>query len=265
MPADPPGVPGAASSPRIVLPGEDDGSGTLRPPPSWGNDKLTAFHTQALRNSFASYVQMRPSVNLLIDIDALFYKAAENLRDPPEFLAAMLLLRSHSAYRAATRLAMSGEAAETFPLLRACLEYALYAVHIFRNPGYGEIWLQRHVDEEAHKRARRTFQHVAAMETLKTADERLAGQIGMLYERSIDFGAHPNERAMTGSMTVEEVAGGRVFQAIYLHGDRLTLAHLHKTTAQVGLGALLMLSIVFRQRFQLLTIDVGLEALQRVL
>ncbi len=67
---------------------------------------------------------------------------------------------------------------------------------------------------------------------------------------------------MSGSMTIEEVSDGRVFQGIYMHGDPLVLAHLHKTTAQIGLGALLILSIVFRQRFQLLTVDVALEALR---
>ena len=248
----------------IALPeGPIDDQGRIRPPPGWGNDKLTDFHTQAFTNSLASYVQMRrPAVDMLIDIDTLFHQAAENLRNPPDFLGAMLLLRSHSAYRAATRLAMSGEAPETFPLLRTCLEYALYAVHINRNPGHGEVWLRRHDDEAARTRAKRAFRHVAVMETLERVDATLAGQIKSLYERSIDFGAHPNERAMTGSMTTEEVSDGRVFSAVYLHGDRLVLAHLLKTTAQVGVGALLMLSIVFRDRFALLAIDIRLEALK---
>jgi hypothetical protein len=240
----------------------DENKRALIPPPGWGGDKLTEFATHAISNSFASYVQMRPAVDVLIEIDGLFHKAAENLRNPPDFLGAMLLLRSHSAYRAATRLAMSGEAPETFPLLRACLEYALYAVHINRNQGYGEIWLRRHDDEASLANARRTFQHVTAMETLKSVDERLAQQIKVLYESAIDFGAHPNERAMTGSMTITEVSDGKVFAAVYLHGDRQVLSHLLKTTAQVGLGALLMLSIVFRDRFRLLAIDMNPDRLK---
>lgn len=235
---------------------------TIRLPPQWGNDKLTDFATQAFRNSLASFVQMRPGVNVLIDIDAVFHKAADNLRNPPDFLAAMLLLRSHSAYRAATRLGMSGAAPETFPLLRACLEYALYAVHIARNPGHGEIWLCRHDDDESRKKSRRTFQHVSVMATVTAADATLASQITALYERCVDFGAHPNERAMSGNMTVQEVEDGNIFEAIYLHGDPLTLSHVLKTTAQVGVGALLLLSIVFRQRFQLLAIDITLNEIK---
>jgi hypothetical protein len=253
-----PSAPGA-----IILPGgSTDDQGRIRPPPGWGTDKLTDFHAQAFHNGFASYVQMRAAVNVLIDVDALFHKAAENLRNPPDFLGAMLLLRSHSAYRAATRLAMSGEAPETFPLLRACLEYALYAVHINRNSGHGEIWLRRHDDDTARSKAKRNFQHVAVMETLERADATLAGQVKTLYERSIDFGAHPNERAMTGSMHIEEVSDGKVFSANYLDADALVLAHLLKTTAQVGVGALLMLSIVFRDRFRLLAIDLDLDRLK---
>ncbi len=250
----------------IILPGgSTDDQGRIRPPPGWGTDKLTDFHAQAFHNGLASYVHMRPAVNVLIEVDAVFHQAGENLRNPPDFLGAMLLLRSHSAYRAATRLAMSGETPETFPLLRASLEYALYAVHINRNPGHGEIWLRRHDDDAARSRAKRTFQHVAVMQTLERTDATLAGQVKNLYERSIDFGAHPNERAMTGSMTVEEVPDGKVFSAVYLHGDPLVLSHVLKTTAQVGVGALLMLSIVFRDRFRLLTIDLDIDRLKAML
>jgi hypothetical protein len=77
-----------------------DDKKTIRPPPDWGNDKLTDFHTRAFWNGLASYVQMRPAVDVLID-DAVFHKAAENLRHPPDFLGAMLLLRSHSAFPSA--------------------------------------------------------------------------------------------------------------------------------------------------------------------
>jgi hypothetical protein len=245
------------------LTGDD---GTLPPPPpGWGGDRLTEFHCAALLNSYATYVQMRPAANQLIDVDGAFHKAAENLRNPPDVLGAMLLLRSHSAYRAATRLAMSGEAPETFPLLRACLEYALYAVHINRNPGYGEIWMRRHQDEAARKNVRKAFQHADVMNTLKVADAILASQVAALYERCVDFGAHPNERGMTGSMTMEKVSEGKLYAAVYAHDDSLTLSHLMKTTAQIGLGALLILSLIFNERFKDLGIDLSLQAFKRVL
>jgi hypothetical protein len=87
----------------------------------------------------------------------------------------------------------------------------------------------------------------------------------MLYERTIDFGAHPNERGVSGSTTFDESPGRTTFQAIYLHSDSLSLEHVIKTTAQIGLGALLIFERIFPQRFRILGIDANLEALRRAL
>ena len=56
-----------------------------------------------------------------------------------------------------------------------------------------------------------------------------------LYETSIDFGAHPNERAIGASALVEEAGGNVKMMQIQLHGKGVQLDFALKHTARVGL------------------------------
>ena len=72
------------------------------------------------------------------------------------------------------------------------------------------------------------------MKTLRARDANLHPTIEQLYERTIDFGAHPNELAVAGSMEVREGPGRRLFEQKYLDGDSKALDHVIKTTAQAS-------------------------------
>ncbi len=126
-------------------------------PPRWGDDSLSSFLDMAYKNVLATFVRKRRGhgVDLLIRIDQSFLRVGENLVNPSDTLGAVLLLRSHSAFRAACSLSMSGQVTEAFPVLRACLEYSLYALHINRQPDLGEVWLRRHDNHMARSAVRR--------------------------------------------------------------------------------------------------------------
>lgn len=237
---------------------------TMTLPPRWGDDSLTEFIKGAFANILATFVR-KPAFRVLVAVDKNFMKIGENLANPRDILAAFLIHRSHAALRGACRMAASGQVAEAHPLLRSCIEYALYALHINSTPGLGELWLNRHENADSMKQCRKAFMHVKITETLEKRDPALYKIIEKLYEQTIDFGAHPNERAVTGSLIIDEQAGAKNFQNIYLHGDAVSLDHALKMTAQVGLGSLLMFEHIFRDRFRLLAIDVELQKLRNVL
>jgi hypothetical protein len=67
-------------------------------------------------------------------------------------------------------------------------------------------------------------------------DEKLSRIFGELYETTIDFGAHPNERGFSASALMEEKPGEKKFSQIYMHGDPLMLSLGIKNTARVGTG-----------------------------
>lgn len=239
---------------------------TTKPiPPRWGDDRLSGFLDQAFNNTLATFVQKNARFQVLERVDQNFLRIGENLINPPDMIGALLLLRSHSAFRGACRLSMSGQVPDAFPVLRACLEYALYALHINANGALGEVWLRRHDDAASLRRVRQEFTHAAVMGTLQARDRSLQPIIQQLYERSIDFGAHPNERAITGSMTIQRKPGRVELQQIYLHGDSLSLDHGLKTTAQVGLGSLCIFQHIFLERFRILGIQDMIDQLRREL
>jgi hypothetical protein len=149
----------------------------MKLPPKWGEDHLSSFITSALKNALATFVRKPEQYALISQIDGHYHSIAENLNNPSDFLGAMLLLRSHSAFRGAASLGLSGQIPDAFPLLRASLEYALYAFHINRNPGLGEQWIKRHDDATSLRAAKKAFRHVTVMETLRTHHNMLCPTI----------------------------------------------------------------------------------------
>lgn len=232
-------------------------------PRKWTNDLLSEFADQAFRNMLATFVRKKPQFDTLIQIDRLYFEIAENLSHPENIFAPLFVMRSHSAYRAGCQLASGGQISESFCVLRACLECALYCLHIYEHDSLGEVWLRRHDDEASLKASRDEFSHSKVMTTLRNNDPRLCATIQSLYERTIDFGGHPNERSITGSMMVKTSETEVGIRQIYLHGDSLSLEHGLKSSAQIGLGGLYILRLVFRERFDILDITSGLDQLRK--
>lgn len=234
-------------------------------PPRWADDSLSEFIHAAFNNSIATFVHKKNAFDLLMNIDEEFRKIGENLDNIGEPLAPTLLHRSHSAFLASCRLSMSGQAVETFPLLRSCLEYSLYALHINENPDLAEIWIRRHENPESLREVKRSFQHVQVMKTLLNCNAELHSDLSRLYERTIDFGGHPNERGVSSSTTMKKDGDEIVTRNQFLHGDSPALDHAIKTTAQIGLGSLMVFRLIFREQFDQLGISDTIDSLGREL
>ncbi|MEQ1936068.1 MAG: hypothetical protein ABL962_19615, partial [Fimbriimonadaceae bacterium] len=170
--------------------------------------------------------------------------------DPPSMLAALLLIRSHVAYRGACGHALSGAAAETYPLVRSCLEYAGYALLIHGTPEKGEVWVSRHDDEAALQAVRSNFSVGKVQAAIAAANADKARAYKTLYDRSIDFGAHPNIHGLASNMKIIEKGKDRIVQIVYLHTDGVQMQSSLKTTAQAGVCALEIFQEAFPERFQ---------------
>ena len=236
---------------------------TLPPPPGWAADSLTGFIDTAHRNRFATFANKKDWSKRLIDLDGCFMRVAKEWLNPGNPLTPLFFLRCHSAYRAACEHAMAGQVTDTFPQIRACLEYAGYALHIHKNPRLGEIWLRRHEDEATKKAVREKFLVLNVRATIEKANRHAAKVFDELYERAIDFGAHPNERSITGSLKITDLGDRKSFESLYLHGDGPPLLHTLKTTAQTGVCALAILQEAFPERFELLGISADLLELRK--
>jgi hypothetical protein len=224
-------------------------------PPGWGDDELTKFWDATRHNQFGTFVNKAPQFRKLSAIDALFHRASKDWLNPASEVSAMLLLRTHSAFRAAAGLAAAGQAVEAYAQNRLVLEFAGVAVHIHRDPPLGIIWLNRHQSEKALEEAINAFSHRKVAKTVTAANLIAGKRFEDLYQRTIDWGGHPNERTVTGNMKMVKEPERRVMLAIMMHGDGPELDMILKTTAQCGLVALDILESVFSARFELLGIN----------
>ncbi len=219
-------------------------------PDDWAGNALTAHVDVAIGNMMATTVKNSTEYPLLIELDSCYETVIRGLIDPPGFLEGFFLMRSHAAFRAGCMLAMGGHNTETFPIIRNCLEYALYALHVNRNPRLGEVWLRRHESESTEAKVRQEFKHSKIMKTLEEVDSHAFKVAGSLYQRTIDFGGHPNERAITSSMGVKKGEGSHHYMQDYLSGGTMPHRHALKSSAQIGLCALLVLENIFHARFE---------------
>jgi len=224
---------------------------TIKDPLNWGNDPLSEFIKGAYENTFATFVNMKPEFKKLCLIDAKFRKGIDYLHNTPDWFTGFFLLRAHSCYLGAARLSMSAQVFETYMVLRGCLESALYGFFVAKDPTAKKVWLNRNENELTLRLMKKTFRVGAIYSLLKNTEVRVYNAIHELYDRTIAYGAHPNPNGVFGTLEVREDEQDIHFQMNYLTNDPVQLRLALKTTAQIGVGALLLFRYVFPERFEI--------------
>jgi hypothetical protein len=160
-----------------------------------------------------------------------------------QVVPSLLMLRSFSNFRAAAMMCLSLPT-DSYPIQRACLESAGYANLIAAQTELSALWLKRDEDPQAKSR----FTNRAVREAIEARDQRLGAIYQDLYERTIDFGAHPNEKSVVANIAQGSVGTGNI-QVRMLAGDDVMLDHGLRTCAQVGICSLKVLNLVFGPQF----------------
>lgn len=241
----------------------DSPQGIQPHPPNWTKDSLSSFIESAHQNTFATFVNIKPAFSHLQKISEVFDKAIGHLNNVKEWFVVFFILRAHSAYLAGIRLSTSGQVCEAFMVLRGCLEVALYGYYFYRNPGKAEMWMRRHDDEKSKKVVRNEFLIGKMLDLLEKESPGTGKLMRQLYERCIDYGAHPNERSMTSNMRRMTEGKETRFDLIYIDNGRLPTRMCMKTNAQVGICALQTFREIFSTRFKIIQLDEEIEKLSR--
>ena len=238
-------------------------------PPTWGQDSLSAFTDTATRNNIAFFESRQREYRRLAEIDKAFADLSETR---PTGFGAFFLIRCHAAFRGAVRMATSGQVAETYVVIRSALEWALYASDLHDEPDASERWLRRHdgeasdgsetpESEASRKKVRREFTPGRLFESLAKRSAGVQSRASDLYQHSIDSGAHPNERALTSSMRVESTGTFELAQIVA--ADSLAMELAVKQTARVGVCALDIFELIWRDRFRITGLDRTMDSLRR--
>ena len=172
-------------------------------------------------------------------------------------------MRSHSAFRAASRLAMSGQIPESYVMSRNCLEYSAYSLHISKSIDAEKIWCERHDSQTNKSRSRAEFGWGNVSRTLKESDPDLYNKASELYNSLIGHGAHPNEKAVTSSLRVPVTSRGYNLFQIYLDGNKEHISVGLKNTLSTGLCALYIFRLIWKERFDIVNLSTQLDEINR--
>ncbi len=221
------------------------------PPPGWGNDTLTAYLDEFRGNQFATFHNKRQEMADLIALDGLFERLLKGAKDPDPQMPMAFLLRAHAAYRVAVSSVMGGQLYEAQALLRLALEHASYGFFIGGDTARWTRWMKRNDDEKSRKVVRDEFTAGAIRRAITKADAKIGGHFEFLYERLIDFGAHPNEQGFSMSTKLKEEPGQTHILSIYLHEDGIPLDFALKNTAQIAICSLQIAYLIYPTRMEL--------------
>jgi hypothetical protein len=195
-------------------------------------------------------------------IDDCFVRVGKNLINPKPVMTGNLLLRCQFAFKTAAGMALAGQVVEAFVMQRSVLEYAGYCLSIFEKPDLETVFLARHTGEEEKKKQRAAFQIGFVKAAIQRFDAKLANIFDENYQRSIDFGGHPNPHASFSAAVLDERDSETGMMVLAISNDPKIIAFALKAVAQVGLTALCILQHVFKAKFELLGIRQEIEALK---
>ena len=235
------------------------------PPPGWGKDEITQFIDYARSHEYATFANCTSEFKNLRQIDTLFRQLISNLYNSREWFASFFLLRSHSSYLGAVRLAMSSQVPETYTVLRSAIENALYGHYLHKNPSSCETWLCRHESDVNKKMVRKEFTIGRLIRELETSNKNEAQIAQNLYDATIDYGAHPNERALSQSLQITEGTESVELKILYLDEDSAPFRLALRRTAQVGACVLGIFRLVFKERFDIMGLTSSLDSLKKYL
>jgi hypothetical protein len=234
-------------------------------PKGWGEDRLSDFIDKANTNILAVFENEPDIYALFSELDDIYHTYSENLNHTPQVIESLLCMRSHSAFRATTRLAISGQVSESYVMGRSCLEYALYAIHMYKKEEAKKIWKKRGESPADTRNCRNEFTVGNIMSSLEICDPELKEIATELYNGTIDYGAHANVRGTRDALVVFDLGNDTVnVKQRYLHGDdsEAYWAALSNHLT-IGLCALSILELIWKERFAILNLRYRLEQLNK--
>jgi hypothetical protein len=232
---------------------------------------LDRFLDVIYNNQRANRARFSDQYQIIQRVDHCFVTAGKHLSYQKPVLVGPLFLRSQYAYKTAAGMSLAGQVAESFVMARSCLEYAGYALAIFADPGLEgapsreELFVNRNIDGESLKAQKAEFQMSKIRGMITNFDEKLAANFKLLYDRSIDYGGHPNPYGLlTGVKMETKDEELTAITTLALTDDPLITIFAMKNVAQVGLTSLCIFQHICKAKFELLGIRTEMDALKMV-
>jgi len=237
--------------------------------PQWGDDPLSTFMRDGDFNERATALNFPDVYEVLKGAHALLACVCEVLeKDPADRHVGaprLLVARSRSAVLAAVRAAMSGQGLEAQSPLRLSIECAWYALHIAKDPAppaRAKIWWGRGDDAKATQACKDEFTVGNVRRTHEQLDPATAAVMHRLYEGMIDFGGHPNQAGVAGSLALDKSTS--TAKVGILHpGTALQLGAL-KGAVDVAVSVAKTCRLIYPERFRIAEVDEQIAGLPKL-
>jgi hypothetical protein len=227
-------------------------------PEAWGRDELTKFFGLTEDQMFASAATFPEWMKVVVRLDEILVTSASNVFhevDEERQVSAQLFMRAFGTYRAASRLALSGQLFETFVLLRSIIESSAYAWKCASSEEHRKAWLARADDKESRKASKKLFTWVNIMGEIESKYPHFGPAMSEAYDKSIDLGAHPNVEGIQLSSAVKQTGNDKFeLSAIYMHGADGVLLAILELTKVMNYVYQLMIEVV-GERMRILGLD----------
>ena len=214
-------------------------------PEQWDEHELTRYLENMWSNSLGVYCNHMELVDLIIKVDNLLtsFLFSTDSAHKEGGIYKVLIIRSHSSFRASVNLVFSGMVSDCMPLIRATVEWAGYANLIQNNPSYEKIWLNRDLGSAEKQLARKTF---TAGTTIKNLPDNIKGPYKKLYDATITSGAHPNiDAVLANSAHLNNESYSTPTVQMYLNMDPENLDFSLLYVLQSGLIVLKIIETLF--------------------
>ncbi len=218
-------------------------------PSKWGGDSLSLLFEKAHQNAFFIFDNRQEVFNLFREIHEIFLAVIEQeLKKGYEF-PQLFLSRTHAAYLAAVRLAISGQQPESNMCLRGSLENSLYAFFVHAEDAEGKLFLNKSSDEESRKKFIRQMRPSNILEALKKECPKIASFAKKLYDFTIDCGAHPNPLGVLAGIIIQKEEIGESIVTPYFNDDPQVFDLCLLNCYQTGVCALDIIKLVYPEAF----------------
>lgn len=240
---------------------------SFQEPPQWDDDPLSELFKMAEYNERVTSLNHPTVFELLKGVQRTFKEvqnAVEHDSKPELLIPRFLIARTISSFFAAIRLAMSGQIAEAFPILRQAIEQAWYALHIAKDPSAPsrmEVWLNRNDDAEAKLKCKQEFTIANVRATHEALDPYTARHLQGLYESVIDYGAHPNQLGVLIGIAHSKGEKKIDYKVGIIYPETLSMMVTVRLAVAVAVGALKVFQRIFSERFEIMSIDNKIEGL----
>ena len=239
--------------------------------PTGNDDKsLDRFLEVVHSNQPINRARFPAQYQIIQRIDKCFVTVGKHPSYKKPVLVGPIFLRSQYAYKTSAGMTLAGQVAESFVMMRSCLEYAGYALAMYADPrlentpSREEVFVNRNVDEASLKAQKAEFQVGKIRGMIAAFDEKLAANFKLLYDRSIDYGGHPNPYGVLTGMNMETKDEQLIsITTLALTNDPIITMFAMKSVAQVGLCSLYIFQHMFESKLELLSIRAEMNALRR--